>query len=411
MKILHTADWHLGKKLEHIHRLPEQIEALDEICQIADDQEVDVVLIAGDLFDNFNPSTDATDLFYKTLSRLSHYGRRPVIAIAGNHDSPQRIEAPNPLAKECGIILAGFPNSEIRPYKLESGLEITKSAPGFIEIQLPNHPPLRLLLTPYASELRLKTYLGHQDSEAELRKVLADTWRTIADKHCDEQGINVLMTHLFFIRKGEKIGENPEPDDEKPILHIGGAQPIHSSCIPAQIQYVALGHIHKYSVVAEEPCPMVYSSSPLAYSFSEAEQTKSVTIIEAQPTTSGKNPAISHTQISLKSGRQLIRKKFQDVPAAVSWLQENPNTLVELILETETYLTAEERRSLYSAHDGIIAIIPLVKNANSSNSQDQNDQKKIDLTKNVKSLFTDYFTHKHGQAPNDEILKILDEII
>src|SRR5690606_29525963 len=145
MKILHTADWHLGKRLEKISRLPEQQLVIDEIIDIANEQQADVVLIAGDLFDNFNPATEAVELFYKALKKLSNYGKRPVIAIAGNHDSPDRIEAPDVLARECGIIFAGYPHSHINPIELESGIKVVKTEPGFIEIELPQYDyPLRL---------------------------------------------------------------------------------------------------------------------------------------------------------------------------------------------------------------------------------------------------------------------------
>ena len=93
MKILHTADWHLGKKLDRFSRIEEQIDLMNEIVEIAESENVDLVLIAGDLFDTFHPPTEAVDLFYKTLKRLSKNGKRPVIAIAGNHDSPSLIDA------------------------------------------------------------------------------------------------------------------------------------------------------------------------------------------------------------------------------------------------------------------------------------------------------------------------------
>src|SRR5690606_31764086 len=104
MRILHTADWHLGKRLDNFSRLDEQILVLDEIVEKADIHQADVIIVAGDLFDAFNPGTDAIDLFYKTLKRLTKNGSRPVIAISGNHDSPSLIDAPDPLARECGII-------------------------------------------------------------------------------------------------------------------------------------------------------------------------------------------------------------------------------------------------------------------------------------------------------------------
>jgi DNA repair protein SbcD/Mre11 len=103
IKILHTADWHLGKRLQEFSRLEEQKEVLEEIIQIADREAVDFVLLAGDIFDSFNPSHEAVELLYKTLKRLSNNGQRPIIAISGNHDSTQFVEAPDPLAREMGI--------------------------------------------------------------------------------------------------------------------------------------------------------------------------------------------------------------------------------------------------------------------------------------------------------------------
>ena len=165
MKILHTSDWHLGKRLEEFSRLEEQKAVMQEICEIAEREQADAVIVAGDLFDTFNPPTEAIDLLYKTLKRLTANGRRPVIAIAGNHDSPDRIEAPDPLARECGIIFAGYPHSVIHPFLLDSGLQVMRSDNGFLELRLPTcEEPLRLLLTPYANEYRLKTFLGDRKS-------------------------------------------------------------------------------------------------------------------------------------------------------------------------------------------------------------------------------------------------------
>jgi len=127
MKILHTADWHLGKKLNDFSRMDEQRQVLEEIVAIADKEAVDVVLVAGDLFDTFNPPNEAIELLYKTVHRLAKNGERAVIAIAGNHDSADRIEAPDPLARECGIIFTGYPDTKIPIFTLDSGLKVTKS--------------------------------------------------------------------------------------------------------------------------------------------------------------------------------------------------------------------------------------------------------------------------------------------
>jgi exonuclease SbcD len=399
MKILHTADWHLGKRLDNFSRFEEQVSVLEEIISIADEQKVNIVLIAGDLFDNFNPSTEAIELFYKTLKRLTLNGKRPVIAIAGNHDSPSFIDAPDPLARECGIILIGYPNTQIQPLTLPD-FSITKSAPGFFEIQLKNHPlPVRILHTPYANETRLKQYLG-EDKVDELNAVLAENWRNLAENYCDDSGINLLMAHLYMNKRGAEILE--EPEGEKPIK-IGNADMIYSDAIPPQIQYTALGHLHGFRNIGTPEKPVIYSSSPLCYSFSEAGQTKYVSLISID-----ENRNLSFEKVELKSGKPLYRKTFSDVETAVNWLEENQNTLVELTLESDTFLKAEERKALYQAHQGIIHLIPKVRNA--ENSADET--KTINLNQDRKDLFRDYFKSKNGgQEPNEEIMHLFNEIL
>jgi exonuclease SbcD len=403
MKILHTSDWHLGKRLEDFSRIEEQQAVLQEICEIADREQVDAILVAGDLFDTFNPPTEAVDLFYKTLKRLSNNGHRPVIAIAGNHDSPDRIEAPDPLARECGIIFAGYPNSVVPPFELESGLKVLHSEEGFLELKLPGiETSLRLLLTPYANEFRLKTYLGHENSEEELRTVLQQKWQELAEKYCDNKGVNLLVTHLFVVKMGDTLPE--EPADEKPILHVGGAQVIYTENIPKQIQYTAIGHLHRMHRVDSVPGPVYYSGSPLSYSFAEANQKKYVLLVEAEP---GKVATVH--ELELTKGKKLLRKRAEGIDEALLWLSENPDCLVELTMVTDTYLTAQERKQLSAAHDGIVAIIPEVKNTSDLVT---GNMKNIDLTRTMEELFTDYFRHKNkGQEPNEEIMKLFAEIL
>lgn len=399
MKILHTADWHLGKRLDRFSRLEEQVLVMEELIQTADEQQVDIILIAGDLFDNFNPSVEAVQLFYKTLKRLSLNGKRPVIAISGNHDSPSLIDAPDPLARECGIILIGHPKAMITPFELEF-FNISKSAEGFIELTFKNHDfPVRILHTPYANEMRLKQYFGEQ-KEAELNKVLAEHWQKNADKFCDEKGVNLLMTHLYMNQKGAPLLD--EPEGEKP-LKIGNADLIFSDIIPSQIQYTALGHLHRFQNIGTDERPVVYSSSPLCYSFSEAGQTKYISIIEAEP---GKT--VWFEKIPIKNGKCLERKSFDNIGKTVEWLTANQDTFVELTLESETFLTADERKRLYQSHSGIVHLIPKVKNLELS----KNHFHDINLNQDIQSLFRDYFKSKNGgQEANDELINLFNEIL
>jgi exonuclease SbcD len=401
IKILHTADWHLGKKLDSFSRLEEQIEVMDEICAIADDQHVDMVIVAGDLFDTFNPPVEAIELFYKTLKRLSANGKRPVIAIAGNHDSPERIDAPNPLAKECGIIFIGNPNSVLVPYKLEEGFEITQVDGNFFEIRHPDHPfPIRIIATPYANEVRLKTYLGAEEKDDALNELLKNKWQVYADNYCDKNGVNLLTSHLYMLKRGGDILE--EPEGEKP-LKVGNAEVIYTNCIPSQIQYTALGHLHSFQNVGGHTNPVIYSSSPLAYSFAEVGKEKKVVIIEAEP-----DKEVVVIPISLKKGRELHRKKFEGIQEAVDWLQNNPYTLIELTLVNDQFLTNDELKKIYDSHDGIIHIIPVIKQEDTCNQTEI----QVNLDQNMEGLFIDYFKSKEkGQVPNEEILALFHEVL
>lgn len=399
MKILHTADWHLGKRLDRFSRLEEQVEVLGEIVKIADENAVDLVLIAGDLFDSFNPSIEATELFYKTLKQLTNNGKRPVIAIAGNHDAPDRIDAPYPLAYECGIILIGHPNALISPLKLEN-FHISKTEEGFIEIQLnPYDYPARILHTAYANEVRLKTYFG-EEKDALLNHTLKQKWTHLAHTYCDEKGVNLLLTHLYMNRRNSEILE--EPDGEKP-LKIGNAEMIYTDCIPPQIQYTALGHLHGFHNIGTAEQPIVYSSSILAYSFSEAGQKKCVTIVDAKP-----HQPVDFQKIELTKGKPLARKSFNDIDQAIHWLSMNKNKLVELTIESETFLSSEDRKRIFEIHNGIVHLIPKIKNRPAETT----GYKEIELSKAPEELFVDFFKMKKGnQAPNEEIMALLKEII
>lgn len=400
MKILHTADWHLGKRLDSFSRMEEQIAVMKEIVSIARTEAVDMVIIAGDLFDTFNPPVEAVDLFFKTLKELSNNGERPVIAISGNHDAPGFIDAPNPLAKACGIILIGRPNSVIAPFDSEH-FSVIRSDRGFLEIKLARiGHPVRVLHTAYANEQRLKEYLG-EDKETQLNEILRQNWRYIVESYCDEKGVNILTAHLYMNKKGGPMIE--EPDGEKP-LKIGNASLIYSDAIPEQVQYTALGHIHGHKNIGTSERPVIYASSPIGYSFSEAGQKKYVSIVTLEP---GMNA--QHVNVELTAGRPLYRKTFDDVDEAVAWLNTHQDALVELTLISDTYLKAEDRKRIYQAHGGIIFLIPRTR---SSKEIPAGVGPNINIDQDISSLFRDYFKSKNNdQEPNEAIMQLFKEIL
>jgi len=398
MKFLHTADWHLGKRLERFDRQEEQRAVLQEICQLADQEAVDLILIAGDLFDTFNPPNQSVEDFYQTLRILSKNGERAVVAIAGNHDSPQRIEAPNPLARACGIVLAGFPNTEIRPFALETGLALTRSAPGFCELQLPGvEHPVRILLTPYANQGRLRKALGEEE---EIRTVLGNHWQELAEEYCDEAGVNLLITHLYMMSEGSTPPD--EPDDERPIK-VGNASAIYTQSIPPQIQYAALGHLHRYQNMSGADCPVVYPSSILAYSFAEAHQTKYVVIGTVEP-----GQEVTFERHAIATGMPLQRKTFAAMDDAVAWLDQNQECYVELTMQTDSFISGQDRKRLQEAHPRIIGPIPEFVGATEEGGHSQT---RIDLSQSREELFEAYFLEKKGVPPGAEMMELFAEII
>lgn len=402
MKLLHTADWHLGKRLQEYSRLEEQKLVLDEICQIADREEVDLVLLAGDIFDSFNPAHEAVELLYKTLRRLSKNGTRPILAISGNHDSTQFVEAPDPLARELGIFFYSRYDSVIPCGKLDSGVEILKSESGFVEIQLPQVDfPVRVMLAPYANEVSLRTYLGEENREEEFRKLLSTNWQDLADRYCDEHGLNLFVGHFFFMKEGEK--PEAEPESERPILHVGGTQALFTQNIPSKIQYAALGHLHRYHAVGHDSIPVVYSSSPLAYSFSEADQKKKVVIIEAQA-----GQPVSYRPLGLTQGKPLFRVKFDNLAETLAWLEANPYCFVEITFVADESIDAATRKAIMKAHDGIVSLIPQLKN---TGGQESFALHVDDLGKDMETLFRMYYQSEKGQEPNAQLLGLFKEII
>ena len=403
MKILHTADWHLGKRLESLSRHEEQKLVLEEICEIADRENVDVVLIAGDLFDTYNPPNESVELFYKICKQLTNNGLRAVVAIAGNHDSPERIEAPDPLARECGIIFAGFPNSTVPTFSLNTGLAVTESEAGFISLKLPNYDyPLHLLLTPFANEERLKKYLGETQREAVLRETVSEKWKNDVEKRTNTQfqsPVTVLMSHLLFIRDNQTVVQ--EDEGEKPI-YIGTASAFYPEDVPNGVQYVALGHLHRFHYVAKTRLPVVYSGSPLAYSFNEENQEKYVILIEAEP-----EKRVKIKEIILETPKKLFKIIAENFEDAILKLAQVPDALIQLSVKTENGLDRAITGPLYEAHKGIIPpIMPLFAN----DTEGGQTERVIDLN-DVEKMFKDYFKFKHKAEPSQDLMQILKEVM
>ena len=402
MRLLHTSDWHLGKKLNSFDRFEEQRNVMREIVSIADKQNVDMVVVAGDLFDTYNPSSEAQQLLYQTLYELSNNGKRPVLAIAGNHDSPDRVESPEVLAQVSGIFMFGYPNSIPGNAYIQKKFQITKIDQGFMEIKIPGYlAPIRILHTPFTNQERLQAYLGVTEDEEQkaLRNQLQNMWQKAADMYCDNAGVNILIAHQFVINN-ENDTDVKEPDDENAV-NVGGTSAIFSYNIPKQIQYTALGHLHQCKKVGDKN--IWYSGSPLEYSFAETNQDKFVLVSDIEP---NKEPLVN--KILLESGRKLKRMTFNNILDATNWLKENQNCWVELTIVSDNYLSHSDKQMLYDASNKIVAIIPQVKTTSDTLSAGNLISSiRTDKTALLKS----YFTKMKGGEPDQSLIDLFNEII
>ncbi|WP_110114343.1 exonuclease SbcCD subunit D [Bacillus sp. CGMCC 1.16541] len=377
MRLLHTADWHLGRTLEGRSRLEEQAQFLDELVEIVEKEQIDAVLMAGDAFDTVNPPAAAEQLFYDSISRLCNGGKRPVIVISGNHDNPDRLSAASPLANQHGITLLGLPTTEVQ------------------HIYIPNRSQyLRVGALPYPSESRLKELLSEENDEMHIRNSYDVRVRGIFDKMSEQftpDAVNVAMSHLY-------VTGGSSTDSERPI-EVGGAYTVAATSLPIAAQYVALGHLHRPQDVKRANTLARYSGSPLAYSFSESNYTKSVTIVDVQPGTDAKV-----SEIPLISGKPLVRWKATGGLAEVHrWLDEgrDKSAWVDLEVHLSDALSIEEIHRLRKLHQGFIHIRPVFDTAREELEQ----RSTRDIP--VEELFKKFYERQTGGGtPDDELIKL-----
>ncbi|MCE5292739.1 MAG: exonuclease SbcCD subunit D [Nocardiaceae bacterium] len=281
MKFLHTSDWHVGKTLKGRSRLDEHREVLREIVQIARENTVDGVLIAGDLFETSAPSAEAQKLVVQALMALKNTGAE-VITMSGNHDHAGLFEVFRPLMSAVGIHILG----SFRPAAKGGVVSFTARSTG----ELVNVGVIPFLSQRYAvkaAELLNNTPAEHSGAyEQQVRDVLADLKTGFTPN-----AVNIIMAHLTVTNAAFGGGER-------------AAQSIFEYHVPAtafgsEPHYVALGHLHRRQSLPAA-CPVHYSGSPIAVDFGEQENDNVVLLVEASPSA----PA-STTDVPITTGRKL----------------------------------------------------------------------------------------------------------
>lgn len=251
MKILHTADWHLGKIVNGVHMTEDQAEVLKQLIQIITHEKPDVMIIAGDVYDRSVPPKEAVELLDQTLTELITDFNMPILITSGNHDSPDRLHFGSRLFRENNLFIE------------------TKLSEKIPKITLTDqYGPVHFHLIPYVEPADVRPMFPDHKIQTHQEAMEQIVQQIKRNEDMNER--HVLIAHAF-------ITGGMESDSEERLSMIGGS-PYIDAHIFHDFHYVALGHLHQPQKVSKET--IRYSGSLLKYSFSEANHKKSVTMIE-----------------------------------------------------------------------------------------------------------------------------------
>lgn len=308
MKLLHTSDWHVGKTLRGRSRAAEHVEVLGEIASIAEHEAADLVVVAGDLFDTAAPTPESERIVYDALLSLTAERTRPVVVIAGNHDSAHRLAAVAPVFAPHGVTMAGA----VR--RADDGGVLRLDVAGD-EVSIALLPFASQRNVVHADELMTRDAGDIAGSYAErVKRIVAALTESFS-----AGGVNLVLAHLMVM--GGTLG--------------GGERSAHTifdywvpaAAFPPNAHYVALGHLHRAQRL-EGASPLHYCGSPLQLDFGETANDPSVNVVDARPGT----PA-SVRQVALRGGRRL-RTLQGSVDALVVEAAGHPDDHLRLVVDS-----------------------------------------------------------------------------
>ena len=298
MKLLHCSDLHIGKRVNEFSMLADQRYILNKIHELAVSEQVDGVLLAGDLYDKPIPPAEAVSLLDEFLTGFARENI-PVFAISGNHDSPERLNFASRLMENQGIHLAAVYQGAQPPVVLKD-----------------DHGPVNFYLLPYLKPAVLR----HAYPESEVSTYEEAVAYAIDQWQVDSAQRNVLVAHQFVL--GGSTCESEE-------LSVGGLDQI-SAQIFEDFDYVALGHLHGPQKIGRET--IRYSGSPLKYSFSEVAHVKSVSVVELGE--KGKAEVRLVPLVPLRDMRE-VRGTYEEVTAKSFYDGTNTQDYLHIILTDE----------------------------------------------------------------------------
>jgi len=367
IKVLHTADWHLGKRFEQMDLHADHQYFLDWLIGTINDNQIDVLLVAGDIFDTGNPPNTALKQYYDFLWKVKSTCCKQVVIIGGNHDSVATLNAPKDLLKHLNVhVVGGVPddiNEEIIPVTNEGeNTELVICAVPFLRDK-----DIRLSISG-------ETYL---ERETRIKEGIAEHYRNLVPLIADYKNANIPI-----IAAGHLFAAGAKTSDSEKDIHAGNLGQIGSADFPVEFNYIALGHLHRPQMVNKQG-HIRYSGSPVALGFSEHDHAKLVLIVSFDS-----GALIAVDEINVPAFRRCYRIKSDEASVIKDFAALKDDGLllpawVEIEVETNHYLQGIEEQlyNIKSTKPFIEAIvirqtrIDKIRNINQhiSEAQDLND--------------------------------------
>ena len=301
MRFLHTADLHIGKRVNEFSMLEDQEYILRQILKTADKEQVEAVLIAGDVYDKQVPSAETVRLFDWFLTQLNSR-KLPVFVIGGNHDSVERLSFGAQIMEESGVYLTQSYDGKVVPVRLED-----------------EYGPVNLWMLPFLKPAMVKRFFPEQEIVT-----YQDALETvIGHMELNREERNLLIAHQFV------TGAVTGGSEDSVEVFVGGVENVDASVF-ADFDYVALGHIHRAQSAGGEQ--IRYSGTPLKYSFSEIRHEKSVTIAELK-----EKGSLTVHQVPLKPLHDMreIRGSYEELVLRENYQGTNLEDYLHVILTDE----------------------------------------------------------------------------
>lgn len=372
MKIFHIADLHLGKLVQGVYMTNDQRYILEQFIAVIDEEKPDVVLIAGDLYDRSIPPVEAVDLLDDILAEIVLKRNVPVLAIAGNHDSPTRLQFANKLLEASGLHIVGEMSSTIKTVEINDEVG-----------------PVHFHLIPFAEPALVRNALND-----ETIKTYDDAMRaTIETISLQENTRHVAIAHAFVTTNGEQ--EENTSTSERP-LSIGGSDCVNVDYFEP-FHYTALGHLHKAHKVKHDR--IRYAGSPLKYSVSEANHKKGFVIVDLQADGS---VIIENRALMPKHDLRIVEGKFQELLAGA-------------ISEDYVFIRLTDETPVIGAMEQLRTVFPNAMHVERKAFQTTMIDGEPQIVERHKlddeTLFKAFYEEMTGEQPNEETRQLFKEAL